>query len=136
MLHQLVHRDDEFRRILKVVVDDEDEDAPDKRETGRQSILVAVISRQPYADDMRVLIGERLDALPRLIAGAVIYQDDFIVLPRQRLARLRSPAVKLVEPVLLIVTRNDHRQRDRARGLQHVTERRTSQACQSLAREN
>src|ERR1043166_923247 len=124
LLHQLVHRDDEFRGILKVVVDDEDEIAPDKGQTGRKGILVAVVARKLYADHVRILRSERLDALPRLIARAVVDQDDFILLGRERAAGLRSSAVKLAQSVFLIVTGNHHGQRDRARGLRQVAERR------------
>jgi hypothetical protein len=108
LIHQRRHRSQELGRVPEVGVDDQDAVAGADRETGGEGELVAVVARRVDADHPPVAPREVGDDGPRGVAGAVVDQDDLVVIPDHPVAGRGEPLAE-GRQALLLVEAGDHR---------------------------
>ena len=97
-----------FGRVLQIVVDRHDQLALRGADAAQQRVVLPVVARQLDASNPRVVLGERLDHRPRIVATAVFDEDDF-KLAAERPERRDEPAMQLAQDVLRPVHRNHDR---------------------------
>lgn len=94
-------------RVLKIGVHRDDNPALRKLEAMVKSRGLAVVRGEPDAPDTVRLPVQVLDALPRSVLAAIVYENDFVGEPFP-LHHLYDPGVKLRQRLLLVVKRNDN----------------------------
>ena len=82
--HHLVHRREQFRRVLQVGIDDEHQIAAHGGKSRGQRQLMAVIAGEPDRDDVAVFRREFVDQLPGVVGRAVVDEDQLEPLAAQR----------------------------------------------------
>jgi hypothetical protein len=97
------HFGQQFGRVLKIGVDDENMVAPAQRQTGSQGKLMPVIAGQVDADDMGRARGMGTDRGPGAVVRAVVDQNDFIGTGRRRFADRLEPGEQGVDHGLFVV---------------------------------
>jgi len=70
---------DQFRRVLEVRVDDQDDVAGGIFQTGDHRVLVSEIARKTHHPAVRVAGAEGGQYRERVIVGAVVDEDDLVI---------------------------------------------------------
>ena len=105
--HGRAHVGQEFGRVLKIGVDDQDLLARAQVEPCGQRQLVAVIARQVDRDQMRIGGGQTLHHRPAVVLRAVVDQDDLIILAHRRARRARDTRVQHVQTGGFVIAGDD-----------------------------
>ena len=100
--HHLVHRRQQFRRILQIGIDDQHEVAAHGGKPRRQRQLMAVVAGEPDRDDVAVFRREFVDQLPGVVGRAVIDQNQLEPLAAQRAGGGRHLAVEFAQAVFFV----------------------------------
>ena len=109
--HEIVHRAEQLRGILKVGVDHEHQVATHRRKSGRERELVTVIARQPNGNDIAVLGRKLIDELPGVVGRSVVDKNQLKSLTAQRACGSRHLPMKFAQALLLVATGHNDRQK-------------------------
>ena len=101
--HHLVHRRQQFRRILQIGIDDQHEVAAHGGQPRRQRQLMSMVAGKPDGDDVAVFRRELVDQLPGVVGRAVIDQDQFEPLAAQRAGGGRHLVVEFAQAFFFVV---------------------------------
>ena len=103
-LHEL---GDDLGRVLQVAVHDDHRLARGMVQARRNCRLMAEIAAQVDHREVRVRLLQLVYQTGRLVAAAVVHEDDLVRLP-QKVQRLDQPAVQLRHVLLLIEQRHNN----------------------------
>ena len=101
---ELMHK---FGRILKVCVYRDDDIAGREVQPGRERILVAAIAGEVNHLHAFVVGRELVEQVIRAVSAAVVHEQEFEAVRRQRVWNRAQPAIHLRERLLLVVARYD-----------------------------
>ena len=108
-LHEFDHRQEQFRRVLEIGVDQQDERAGTGGDACRERQLVAMIAAQADTEDAGIRGRRGRDDVPAIVVRAVIHQDDLIT-PIELLADGLYATQKLRQYFLFVEARSDDRE--------------------------
>ena len=106
-IHPRHHLAEQFRRILKVAIEDEDAIPPAQVQASRKGELVSVVARQVHRDDVGVPRGEVAQNVPGAVGRSIVDDHQLVAIACAGPARISDPAMQFGQGFAFVETGND-----------------------------